>query len=65
MERDGKQGRDLKRTSNLSNVVFLDPGLPVVYEGIPSSIIVLVLTKCPLVNDTIIASVFKERRRWY
>jgi hypothetical protein len=51
----------MKRTSNLSNVVFLDPGLPVVDEGIPSSVVVLVLTKCPLVNDPIVASVFKER----
>jgi len=65
MERDGKQGRDLKRTSNLSNVVFLDPALPVVYEGIPSSIIVLILAECPFINNPIIASVLKQRRRWY
>jgi hypothetical protein len=54
----------MKRTSNLSNVVFLDPGLPVVDEGIPSSVVVLVLTKRPLVNDPIVASVFKERWCW-
>jgi len=65
MERDEKQGKDLKHTSNLSNVVFLDPGLPMVHEGIPSSIVVLVLTKCPFVNDTIVASVLEERRCWW
>ena len=57
----GHETKILKRTSNLSNVVFLNPGLPVVHEGIPSSIVVLVLTECPLVNDPVVASVFKER----
>jgi hypothetical protein len=52
---------NLKHTSNLSNVVFLDPGLPMVDEGIPSSVVVLVLTKRPLVDDPVVASVFKER----
>jgi hypothetical protein len=33
----------------------------VVNESIPSSVVVLVLTKRPLVNDPVVASVFKER----
>jgi hypothetical protein len=53
----------MKRTSNLSNVVFLDPGIPVVHQRIPGSIVVLILAECPLVDDTIVARVFKERRR--
>jgi hypothetical protein len=55
---------NLKHTSNLSNVIFLDPCLPVVDESIPSSVVVLVLAECPLVNDPIVASVFKERLCW-
>jgi hypothetical protein len=55
---------NLKHTSNLRNVVFLDPCLPVVDEGIPSSVVVLVLAERPLVNDPVVASVFKERWCW-
>jgi hypothetical protein len=58
----GNETANLKRTSNLSNVVFLNPGLPVVDEGIPSSVVVLVLTERPFVNDPVVAGILKERR---
>ena len=49
----------VKRTSNLSNVILLNPCLPVVHQGIPSSVVVLVLTERPFVNDALVASVLK------
>ena len=55
----------MKRTSNLSDIVLLNPGLPVVHQGIPSSVVILVLTERPFVNDALVASVLKEGWRYY
>lgn len=49
----------MKRTSNLSDIILLNPGLPMVHQGIPSSVIVLVLAERPFVDDALVASVLK------
>jgi hypothetical protein len=55
-----KDGKKMKRTSNLSNVIFLNPCLPVVHQSVPSGVVVLVLAKRPLVDDSLITGVLKE-----
>lgn len=56
--------KGLKRTSNLSNVILLNPGLPMVHQSIPSRVVILILTKRPLVNDTVAAGVLEQRWGW-
>jgi hypothetical protein len=48
-------------TGNLCNVVLLDPRVPVVDERIACSVVILVLAKCPLVNDSLVPRVFEKR----
>ena len=49
-------------TGDLAEIVFGDPGVPVIDECAVSSIVILILAKGILVNDTVIAGIREEAR---
>lgn len=49
---------------HLPEVVFNDPGLPMVLQHVQSGLLVLHLAECVFIDDVVVPCIFEDARRY-